>query len=170
MRPLCVLLVLATWLWSTPAGSKPPWEILRVGYTTFERPDFLIEKSSALELIESYLESISERSRWDRGFEVPLDFAVHLGNYYQTYSWLRDGYLDAAVVSPFVAYLLRNRGFVPLAEFKEFSDQEYGHRPLIASSSTENYDPSLTSRAFSRKHLCAPGRRTPTATAFASRG
>ena len=98
-------------------------EVVRVGFTTFEPR--LGDDASRYRSIEDYLRKVSERSANHAGFECPVEFDVHLGNYYEVMSWFRNGEIDAAVVSAFVAYVLESEAAaVPLVELDEH-DQKH---------------------------------------------
>jgi predicted acylesterase/phospholipase RssA len=109
-----------------PATSTP--RLVRVGYTTFEKPDKVLSGQTSLESVTAFLETLSKSP------QHPLDFDLHLGNYYQILSWLESKDLDAAVVSPFVAGLLKEKGIAsPLVEFTQ-GDNEDGHWGVVCSS------------------------------------
>ena len=107
--------------------------VLSVGYTAFEAPSES-QENCALGVAQAYLQTVSERAVSE--VNRAIDFNIHIGNYYQTYSWLRDGSLDAALVSPFVATVLGKGRFIRLKTFREHAvrPEARGHTPSIASS------------------------------------
>lgn len=89
----------------------------RVGVVPYSDPS----KSSDPDVLENYLsryfEAVSKDTRTE---SASLTVQMVKGSYYQILQWLRDGSLDAAIVSPFSAYLLtndRNLAAFPLIEF-----------------------------------------------------
>ncbi|HEX4952348.1 MAG TPA: hypothetical protein VF017_02985 [Thermoanaerobaculia bacterium] len=100
---------------ASPLTSEP-MRVLRVGYTTFESPSRLRrEQEASLSAVERLL------GWWVRtrkpGSRIPPEVDLVVGNYYQIFTWLQQGQLDAAVVSPLTAALLaENRQAVPLLE------------------------------------------------------
>jgi predicted acylesterase/phospholipase RssA/uncharacterized membrane protein len=136
---------------ATPEEMTPPVvrnystpRLIRVGYTTFAGPAEVLAKKTSLESFTKYLAMMSAASSADGPSLQPLEFDIHLGNYYQIVSWLESKDLDAAVVSPFMAALLREQGAaVPVVEFSghppALAEAPHvwsysGHWPLIASS------------------------------------
>ena len=114
--------------------------MLKLGYTTFERPE-TVHTDSTLHSLGDYLRRVAEQSRKRGPWKRPLEFDVMLGNYYQIWSWFRSGQIDAAVVSPFMAILLqRDTQVIPLLEFSEQGDPA-GHEALIAASGRASTDP-----------------------------
>lgn len=108
---------------------------VRVGFTTFSSPRSLAEGGSTFESVVEYLAWLSARSGDPSAspFAEPVDFSISSGNYYQILTWLRDGELDAAVVSPFTAFLLARSGTaVALVELSEGGEAR-GHRPQVGA-------------------------------------
>lgn len=116
---------------------------VRLGYTTFERGEQALENDPTLLAITRYLELLGERSRMHPYFLRRLDFEVAPGNDYQIHQWLSTGQLDAAIVSPFTAWLLEDAGIArPVLELagKESccldskSWDRQGHRPMVRAT------------------------------------
>ncbi len=128
---------------SEPFSSQPL--VLKIGYTTFENPRHVVTRqATTLQSITKYLSHLSQASERDILFRRPVQFDLYLGNYYQILAWVESGALDGAVVSPFVAFLLREKGLAePVVEFSEGNHLERtdwsrnGHWPLIAGAGND---------------------------------
>src|SRR5215207_1310931 len=114
LRRVCVrLLIASAVLTAAPAAAQTarnpcreaPY-VLKLGYTTFERPE-TVHTDSTLHSLGDYLRRVATQSCTTGPWKRPLEFDVMLGNYYQIWSWFRSGQIDAAVVSPFMAILLQ---------------------------------------------------------------
>ena len=120
-----------------PADARPAARIvdgltIRVGYTAFEHPQ-TVSSDSTLHSIVRYLQHVSTSSTGEP-WRLPVGFEVSIGNYYQVLSWYRRGQIDAAIVSPFIAYLLERDGqALSVLEFTEHC-REGGHQPLVGAS------------------------------------
>ncbi|HXI59873.1 MAG TPA: hypothetical protein VNO55_27585, partial [Polyangia bacterium] len=111
-------------------------EVLRLGFTTFESATNLSTDQSWYRSLETYLRRVANESARSAGFECPVEFDIHLGNYYQVMAWFREGEIDAAVVSAFVAYVLQNEaGAVPVVQFREHDADvdSTSYEPLVAA-------------------------------------
>jgi|GEM_PF-6797866 len=101
---------------------------LRVGVVPYSDPS----KSKDPDVLEDYLaryfSAVTANTRTE---SAELSVRMVKGSYYQILQWLRDGTLDAAVVSPFSAYLVmndRNLAAFPLIEFvRPHSPSDEGH-------------------------------------------
>jgi phosphoserine phosphatase/predicted acylesterase/phospholipase RssA len=112
-----------------PTGTT---RVIKVGYTAFENPR-VVSSDSGLHSTIRYLQHVSEQSR-NPPWRTPIGFDVSVGNYYQIWSWFRRKQIDAALVSPFIAYLLEREGdALSVLEFKEHCEPS-GHQPLIAAA------------------------------------
>lgn len=124
---------------ATKAPSSPEPYVVRLGYTTFDRPE-VVRRKSTLQSVQWYLHEIEEMSK-EAPFRRPLRFELVLGNYYQIWSWFRTGQIDAAIVSPFVAMLLeRDRHAVSVLEFSE-GDDPAAHFPVVAATAPWKKNP-----------------------------
>src|SRR5579871_5317707 len=85
--------------------------VMRVGVVDFDAapPEGLS--------LEGFLKAAADTSR--EHFAEPVDFEVVPGNYYQVLSWMKSKQLDAAVVSPMIAFVLGPERFWPLFELAE---------------------------------------------------
>jgi len=115
-----------------PVPAPPEPYVVRLGYTTFDRPD-VVRRSSTLHSVKWYLDEIAKKSA-EEPWKRPLRFELALGNYYQIWSWFRTGQIDAAIVSPFVAMLLeRDRQAISVLEFSEGADPA-AHYPVVSAT------------------------------------
>lgn len=116
----------------TPLPSRPL--LVRIGYTTYTPPEEILGGKSSLESVTEYLRTTRGQSR-QNATTRRLDFDISLGNYYQIISWLESKDLDAAIVSPIQATLLKEKGIaVPLVEFSFTEKSPDGHWGVITSS------------------------------------
>ena len=117
---------------TSPTGTTRVIKVIKLGYTAFENPR-VVSSDSGLHSTIRYLQHVSEQSR-NPPWRTPIGFDVSVGNYYQIWSWFRRKQIDAALVSPFIAYLLEREGdALSVLEFREHCDPA-GHQPLIAAS------------------------------------
>ncbi|MEP6652206.1 MAG: haloacid dehalogenase-like hydrolase [Myxococcales bacterium] len=148
-------------LWFAPVARAQPVssarcrggaEIVRIGFTTFETATDLGDDRSWYRNLEQYLQDIAEKSTHSASFECPVEFDVHLGNYYQVLAWFRAREIDAAVVSAFVADVLEvEAGAVPVVEFAEHeqpNDRDF--EPQVAARVADSWSttPSQELDAF----------------------
>ena len=148
MRAVAVIILFAT---AVTAAQGPRSEVrtagavdgltVRVGYTAFEHPQ-TVSSDSTFHSIVRYLQHVSSQSR-EAPWRLPVGFEVSVGNYYQVFSWFRRGQVDAAIVSPFLAYLLERDGqALSVLEFMEHCHPG-GHQPLVGASGAWNKAPWL---------------------------
>ncbi|HJQ83964.1 MAG TPA: patatin-like phospholipase family protein [Candidatus Binatia bacterium] len=110
MRVFGALFVLLGCLWLTAADARPvERKTLRVALTAFAAPSSAdVEHEPRLRQLRQVLMQLAAMSTESDRFGATLSFELSVGNYYQTYEWLRDRVVDAAVVSPLVAALLED--------------------------------------------------------------
>ncbi|HEX8410865.1 MAG TPA: hypothetical protein VF883_18520 [Thermoanaerobaculia bacterium] len=98
---------------------------LRIGIIHYNRPP--ADQVEVDPWLARYFEEVS-RAYADLGMEVEI-VPVH-GNYYQVLQWFRDGEIDGAVVSSFLAYLLTSDENIAVYPVIEISRLKRGVAPL----------------------------------------
>jgi len=114
---------------------------LLLGYTTFDSPaEVRTAGDATLRSLEIWLQDLADRSADPAIFPRPLDFEITLGNYYQIVAWLREGQIDGALVSPFMAHLLASRQVAfPVVEFRRTAPgQPLAVEPAVASGEPDS--------------------------------
>jgi predicted acylesterase/phospholipase RssA len=104
--PCAALLLTASAVFADQELDAPPQQAVKVGYVTFFPPKSAETEKSVADL--KRVLSVIQRPLAAAG--IPTAFEIAQGNDYQVLTWLRTGELDAALVSPFTAYLLRRDG------------------------------------------------------------
>ena len=151
MKPFASLAFIALASWSLaaqggPAAPEPRTTLIRVAYTTFESPERVRERQT-LEPIFGFLDRTGESLTRTTGRRI--EFEVVLGNPYQVWSWFRARQIDAAIISPFMAYLLERDGSaLSILELIEH-DPEGSYATLVSASGSGRSNP----RAAFRSHL-----------------
>jgi predicted acylesterase/phospholipase RssA len=98
--------------------------VIRVGVVDFSQ----VPKSMAS--VKAILDDAAATQGGSR-FGRPIDFEILSGNYYQVLSWMKTSQIDAAIVSPFIAYLLVRDGATQLFELAEPGKGERFHYATI---------------------------------------
>lgn len=144
------------------APAQAPY-VVRIGYTSWENT-LALSGESAFESVKWYLEEVARRSPDKRR---QLRFEVAAGNYYQILAWFRAGTIDAAIVSPFSAYLLERDGqALSVLEFAEGPVQqatgtadgsryEEGHDPVVSVSRAYQGSPTAALNTYLNELLAA---------------